>query len=337
MPQLQNIFGQLLVVAGESGLLKVGAVSVDGTKIRANASKHNALSLKRAGELQRRFRREAERMLELAEQADREDTGDEFELPAELERREDRIAAIKAAVERIRIREAERVAKEKAERAETDAERSEFEIANGRRFKSHRNRHKIKQRDNPQLNLTDEDSNIMPSGDGFVQAYNGQLAVDVDSMLIVGAHLSQKTGDKQELKPALEYLTQLPIGKPAILIADAGYFSELNIERCAALGIEPLISLGREKHHWGLKHWHHPKLPKPGASIFDVMHYRLKTSEGRQIYARRKCTVEPVIGNLKRSMGFRQFLLRGLAKTSAEWMLACASWNIRRLHALELA
>jgi transposase len=190
--QLQNIFEQLLVVAGESGLLKVGAVSVDGTKIRANASKHNALSLKRAGELQRRFRREAERMLELAEQADREDTGDEFQLPAELERREDRIAAIKAAVERIRVREAERIAKEKAERAETEAERAELETANGRRFKSNANRHKIKQRDNPQLNLTDEDSNIMPSGDGFVQAYNGQLAVDVDSMLIVGAHLSQK-------------------------------------------------------------------------------------------------------------------------------------------------
>jgi transposase len=335
--QLKNIFEQLLIVAGESGLLKVGAVSVDGTKIRANASKHNALSLKRAGELQRRFRREAERMLELAEQADREDTGDEFVLPAELERREDRIAAIKAAVERIRVREAERVAKEKAERAETEAERAELETANGRCFKGRPNRHKIAQRENPQLNLTDEDSNIMPSGDGFVQAYNGQLAVDVDSMLIVGAHLSQKTGDKQELKPALEYLTHLPIGKPSVLIADAGYFSELNIERCAALGIEPLISFRREKHHWGLKHWRHPKLPKPGASVLEVMRYRLNTSEGRQIYARRKCTVEPVIGNLKRSMGFRQFLLRGLAKTSAEWMLACASWNVRRLHALQLA
>ncbi len=336
LPQLKNIFEQLLVVAGESGSLKVGTVSVDGTKIRANASKHNALSLKRAGELQRRFRREAERMLELAEQADREDTGDGFELPAELERREDRIAAIKAAVERIRVREAERVAKEKAERTETDAERAELEAANGRRFKSRPKRNKIKPRDNPQLNLTDEDSNVMRSGDGFVQAYNGQLAVDVDSMLIVGAHLSQRGTDVRELKPALEYLTHLPVGKPAALIADAGYFSELNIERCAALGIEPLISFRREKHHWGLAHWRKPTLPKPDASVFDIMRYRLKTPEGRRIYSRRKCTVEPVIGNLKRSMGFRQFLLRGIEKTSAEWMLACASWNVRRLHALQI-
>lgn len=276
-------------------------------------------------------------MLELAKQADREDTGDEFELPAELERREDRIAAIKAAVERIRVRETERVEREKAERAEIDAERAQLEAANGRRFKSQPNRHKIKPRPNPQLNLTDEDSNIMPGGDGFVQAYNGQLAVDVDSMLIVSTHLSQKSSDIRELKPVLESLTQLPIGKPTVIIADAGYFSELNIERCAALGIEPLISLGREKHHWGLKHWHRPVLPKPGASVLERMCYRLKTPEGRQMYARRKCTVEPVIGNLKRSMGFRQFLLRGLEKPSAEWMLACASWNVRKLHAQQLA
>lgn len=337
LPQLKNIFEQLLVVAGESGLLKVGRVSVDGTKIRANASKHNALSLKRAGELQRRFRREAERMLELAEQADREDTGDEFELPAELERREDRIAAIKAAVERIRVREAERVEREKAEREETDAEGAELEAANGRRFKSQPNRHKIKPRPNPQLNLTDEDSKIMHGGDGFVQAYNGQLAVDIDSLIIVSAHLTNEPTDVRQLRPALDLLARLPIGKPSTIIADAGYFSELNVERCAAHGIEPLISFGREKHHWGLRQLRHPTPPKPDASALEMMRYRLKTPDGRRIYARRKCTVEPVIGNIKRSMGFRQFLLRGIEKVSAEWMLACASWNVRRLHTLQLA
>jgi transposase len=337
LPQLKNIFEQLLVIAGESGLLKVGRVSVDGTKIRANASKHNALSLKRAGDLQRRFRREAERMLELAEQADREDTGEEFDLPVELERREDRIAAIKAAMERIREREAERVKQERAERDEIEAEREKIEASNGRRFRNRPDRHKIKPRPNPQLNLTDEDSNIMRSGDGFVQAYNGQLAVDVESMLIVSAHLTNKPTDVRQLKPALELLSELPIGKPSAILADAGYFSELNVERCVALGIEPLISLGREKHHWGLRWWHRPAPPKPNASPLEIMSFRLKTTEGRQIYARRKCTVEPVIGNIKRSMGFRQFLLRGIDKVSGEWMLACASWNLRRLHTLQSA
>jgi len=338
LPQLTQIFEQLLVVAHESGFLRVGQVSVDGTKIRASASKHNALSLKRGTELQRRFRREAQRMLELAEQADREDTGDDdFHLPAELARREDRIAAIKAAMERIRARETERIEREKAEREEAKAERARFEEANGRRFETRLSYHRIERNPNAQINLTDEDSRIMPSGEGFVQAYNGQLAVDTKSQLILSAHLTQHPIDVRQLQPALEKLARLPIGKPTALIADGGYYSELNVERCAALGIDPYISRGREKHHWGMRHWHRPKEPAAGASALDLMRYRLRTAEGRAIYAQRKCTVEPVIGNLKRSMGLRQFLLRGFEKVSGEWTLASAAWNIRRLHAMSWA
>lgn len=156
-------------------------------------------------------------------------------------------------------------------------------------------------------------------------------------MLIVSAHLTQHPIDVRQSKPTLETLNRLPIGKPCALIADAGYYSELNVERCAASGIEPYISAGREKHHWGLSHWRRPAPPEPGASALATMRYRLRTPEGRAIYARRKCTVEPVIGNIKRSMGFRQFLLRGFEKVSAEWKLACAGWNLRRLHAISLA
>jgi transposase len=337
LPELGQIFEQLLIVAHQTGFLNVGRVSLDGTKIRANASKHNALSLKRATELERRLRREARRMLELAEQADREDRDDEFHVPAELARREDRIRAIKEAVERIRTREAERIEGEKAEREETVAERKRLEEKNGRRFEGHAKRGRIKRNPNAQINLTDGDSRIMHGSDGFVQAYNGQLGVDVDSMLIVTAHLTQRPNDVRQIKPTLEALNHLPIGKPSVLIADAGYYSELNVERCVASGIEPYISIGREKHYWGLKHWRRTAQPGPDASALEIMRYRLRTPVGRAIYARRKCTVEPVIGNLKRSMGFRQFLLRGFEKVSAEWTLACASWNLRRLHALKMA
>ena len=338
LPQLSHVFEQLLVLANEMGALKVGHVSLDGTKIRANASKHNALSLKRGSDLQRRFAREARRMLELAEQADREDTGDDqFHLPAELARHEDRILAIKEAMERIRARETERVEREKAEREESRAERRELEETNGRRFEARIRYNRIKRNPDAQINLTDEDSRMMRSGEGFVQAYNGQLGVDVESMLIVSEHLTQRVTDVQQIKPALEILNRLAIGKPSALIADAEYYSELNVERCAASGIEPYISVGREKHHWGLNHWRRPAPPGHDASALAIMRYRLRTPAGRAIYARRKCTVEPVIGNIKRSMGFRQFLLRGFEKASGEWTLACLSWNLRRLHALSPA
>lgn len=334
LPQLTEIFEQLLVIADEMGCLKVGEVSIDGTKIRANASKHNALSLSRANQLERRFQREAQRMLELAEAADREDQDDGFNLPEELALREDRIRAIKEAKERIRVRETERMAQERSDREAARAERKAFEAINGRRFQRQDNGHAPKRNRNAQINLTDEDSRIMMSSEGFVQAYNGQLAVDCDSMLVAACHVTQRTTDSLQIKPMLEALTTLPIGKPTALLADAGYHSELNVERCAANGVEPYIAFGRDPHHWGLRHWKRPKPPEPNAGALTQMLYRLRTPEGRAIYAKRKSTVEPVIGNIKRSMGFRQFLLRGIEKAGGEWTLVCASWNLRRLHAL---
>lgn len=313
--QLSDIFRQLLIIAHEMGCLKVGCVSLDGTKIRASASKHNAMSLKRANELERRFQREAQRMLELAEVADREDQGDDISLPAELARREDRIRAIKEAKERIRARESERVERESAERNELLAERRQFEKANDRRFETQPNKHRVKRNPNAQIDLTDEDSRIMPSSDGFVQAYNGQLAGDCKSMLIATCHVTQRTNDNAEVKPALQALSGLPIGKPSALLADSGYCSELNVERCVASGIEPYFAVGRDQHHWGLRHWKRPKPPRDDAGALAKMRYRLRTTEGRAIYAQRKATVEPVIGNIKRSMGFRQFLLRGIEKS----------------------
>lgn len=336
LPQLNDIFEQLLILAHEAGCLQIGRVSLDGTKIRANASKHNALSLKRAAQLEQRFRREAERMLRQAAEADRNDDDDgDFHLPSELARREDRIRAIKEAKERIRTRENERIERDKAQQDATLAERREFERVNGRRFEGQPDRHRIKRNPNAQINLTDADSRVMHSNDGFVQAYNGQAAVDCASMVIVAAHLTQHPTDVMQVKPILNALTHLPIGKPSALLADAGYFSELNVERIAAVGIEPFISIGREPHHWRARHWKSPThLPKADAGALAHMRHRLRTPAGRAIYALRKSTVEPVFGNIKRSMGFRQFLMRGFEKTAGEWTLACLGWNLRRLHNL---
>ncbi len=185
-----------------------------------------------------------------------------------------------------------------------------------------------------QLNLTDAESRIMPSADGFVQAYNAQAAVDTASMLIVGAELSQSPTDRRLLKPMLAKLAGLCIGKPEAILADAGYFSELNVELCAESGFTPYIVPKRNRHHWGMRRWKTPKPPRSRASELTKMLYRLRTCEGRAVYALRKCTVEPVFGILKRAMGFRQFLLRGYKKASGEYLLGCSAWNIKRLYAL---
>jgi hypothetical protein len=182
--------------------------------------------------------------------------------------------------------------------------------------------------------LTDAESRIMPSHEGFIQGYNAQAAVDTQSMLIVGAELSQKPTDRRLIKPMLRKLAESPVGKPQAIIADAGYFSELNVELCVESGVTPYVVPKRDRHHWGMRHWKAPKEPGPRASALSKMLYRLRTPEGRDIYALRKCTVEPVFGNIKRAMGFRQFLLRGHHKARGEYLLACNAWNIRRLHTL---
>jgi transposase len=337
LPYLNTLFNQILVLAKVAGCLRVGSVSLDGTKIKANASKHNAVSLKGAQQLEVRLRREVERMFELAEEADRADeaAGEQPDFPAEIARREDRLKALAAAKERIRAAELERQAREQAEHEEALTDRERIEEANGKKMKSRPpERPKKGTRPQAQLNLTDAESRIMPSHEGFVQAYNGQAAVDTESMLILSAHLSQRPTDRRLLKPMLRALGDLPIGKPEAILGDAGYFSELNVELCVEAGVVPYIVPKRDRHHWGLRHWKNPKEPGPNASALTKMLYRLRTAEGRKLYALRKQTVEPVFGNLKRAMGFRQFLLRGYEKASGEYLLGCAAWNIRRLCSL---
>ena len=339
LEQLKPLFTQILMLASEMGLLKLGKVSLDGTKIKANASKHHALSWDYAGKLEQQLRAEVDELLRLAEQADSEEIPDGMDIPKELCRRQDRLNAIAQAKVKIEARAAERYAQEQKEYDEKVAARLAKAEATG---KKPRGRNPEPPTPGPrkkdQVNLTDEESRIMPSSDkGFVQAYNAQAAVDVDTMLIVESHISQAPNDKQEIIPALASLNKLPeqLGEVGIMLADAGYFSDDNVTSCEQSGIEPFIPPNREKHNQPLTERFVDPAPLPeDVEPIDKMRHKLKTVEGRKIYAQRKSTVEPVFGIVKHVLGFRQFFLRGLESVSGEWTLVSIAWNIKRMFAL---
>jgi hypothetical protein len=321
------------------GLLKLGKVSLDGTKIKANASKHHALSWEHACKLEQQLRAEVDELIRLAEQTDSEEIPDEMNIPEELSRRQDRLAAIAQAKAIIEDRAAQRYALEQKEYEAKVASRLAKAEATG---KKPRGRNPEPPTSGPrkkdQVNLTDEESRIMPSSDkGFVQAYNAQAAVDVDTMLIVESHISQAPNDKKEIVPALASLNELPekLGEVGIMLADAGYFSDDNLSSCEQSGIEPFIPPNREKHNPPLTERFIDPAPLPeDAEPIDKMRHKLKTVEGRKVYAQRKSTVEPVFGIVKHVLGFRQFFLRGLESVSGEWTLVSIAWNIKRMFAL---
>jgi len=337
LPELEGLFVQILVMAKVMGLLKLGHVSLDGTKIKANASKHKAMSWGYANKLEAQLRREVEGLLRRAEQADAEDEP-EIDIPDELARREDRLAAIEKAKAEIERRAEERYKAEQAEYEERLKRRGEKEAKSGKKARGRSPKPpQAGPRDKDQVNFTDEESRIMPSSEGFVQAYNAQAAVDVDTHLIVENHITQQPNDKQEIQSALERLNgvEQSLGKPEGLLADAGYFSESNVALCEAGEITPYISDARERHNlaWDERF----KTPPPcseDAGAVTVMRHRLRTTEGKAIYAKRKSTVETVFGIVKEVMGFRRFHLRGLYATQGEWNLVCMAWNLKRMYAL---
>lgn len=339
LEQLKPLFVQILLVASEMGLLKLGKVSLDGTKIKANASKHHALSWDHACKLEQQLLAEVDELIRLAEQTDSEEVPDEMDIPEELCRRQDRLAAIAQAKAIIEERAAQRYALEQKEYEEKDAARLAKAEAAG---KKPRGRDPKPPTSGPhkkdQVNLTDEESRIMPSsGKGFVQAYNAQAAVDIDTMLIVESHISQAPNDKQEIIPALASLNELPekLGKINTMLADAGYYSDDNVASCEQSGIESFIPPNREKHNQPLTERFIDPAPLPeNAEPIDKMRSKLKTVEGRKVYAQRKSTVEPVFGIVKHVLGFRQFFLRGLEAVSGEWTLVSIAWNIKRMFTL---
>jgi transposase len=342
LKELSALFVQILGVAQEMGVGKLGKVSLDGTKVHANASKHSALSWEHACKIEAQLKAEVEQLMRLADEADQVEIPDGMSVPEELKRREERLTAIAQAKAQIEARAAERYAREKAAYEEKMAQRQAKEASSGRKPGG---RPPSEPQPGPQpkdqVNLTDADSRIMPTSDGgFEQAYNAQAAVDVETMLIVAQHISQNPNDKQEVTPALENLAAAAdvVGQPEALIADTGYFSAANVDACHAHGVEPYIATGRDAHYPPLEDRLIEPPPAPlDASAVDRMKHRLRTPEGRKIYATRKCTVEPTFGIIKSVLGFRQFLLRGLRSVRHEWALVCIGWNLKRLHRLGLA
>ncbi len=339
LQQLKPLFVEILMLAREMGLLKLGKVSLDGTKVKANASKHHALSWDHACKLEQQLKAEVDELIRLAEQADSEQISEGMDIPEELCRRQDRLEAIAQAKLKIEERAAQRYAQEQKEHEEKVAKRREKADSTGKKPRGPKPKPPTAgPRKNDQVNLTDEESRIMPSSDkGFVQAYNGQAAVDVDTMLIIEAHISQSPNDKQEITQTLVSLNELPeeLGKIEIMLADAGYYSDANAASCIQSGMEPFIPPNRDKHNQPLVERFIDPAPLPeNAEPIDKMRHKLKTVEGRKVYAERKSTVEPVFGIIKHILGFRQFFLRGLEAVSGEWTLVSMAWNLKRMFAL---
>jgi transposase len=317
---LEGLFEQVLKIALEAGAMKVGRVAVDGTKVKANASKHKAMSYDRMLEKEKQLKAEVKQLLEQAEAADAEEDkrygkdrrGDE--LPAELQRRETRIKKIKEAK-----RAVEQRARDKA-------------VAEGADPKQ------AKPKDKDQYNFTDPESRIMKGADGFVQAYNAQAAVEPDLQLIVGQTVTAAANDKEQLLPMMGLVEQQSGQRPEEVLADSGYCSEKNLEQLDSEENPERRILGyvagdRQKH--GEHREPCPRGPLPnGATRVDRMKRKLKTKAGKAVYAARKAIVEPVFGQIKQARGFRQFLLRGIDKVRGEWSLLCLTHNILKIYRL---
>jgi transposase len=314
LPALKGFFEQVLGVARDLGTLRVGRVAIDGSKIKANASKHKAMSYDRMKDKRKQLRAEVQALLAQAEAADAaEDAeygadrrGDE--LPAELQRRESRLK---------RIREATRALKARAQ---------EEAAANGEPTDT------AKPDPKAPYNFTDPESRIMKGPDGFVQAYNAQVAVD-ERQLIIGQSVTQETNDKQQLLPMITIIAHQSGLTPPQVLADAGYCSDANLTAIADMPIDAYISTRKQKH--GERPGPCPRGPLPKtATIIDRMSRKLHRKIGAAVYARRKAIVEPVLGQIKHARGFRQFLLRGFEKVQAEWSLVCTTHNVLKLYRL---
>jgi len=342
LKEIEGLFVQVLLLAREMGMLKMGTVGLDGTKIHANASRHSALSYEHACKIEAQLKTEVADLMAKAEAADQADVPDGMSIPDELARREERLRKLAEARAKIEARAKERFEREQAEHLAKLAARQAKTKATGKKPGGYPPAPPVEgPLPTDQINLTDEESRIMPvAGGGVDQCYNAQAVVAAGSLLVVAAEVSQAPNDKQQLKPMLDELKDLPdeIGKPATLLADNGYFSEMNVAACQAAGIEPMIATGRQPHHPSLQERFANAPPAPeNPTPVEAMAHRLRTPEGKKLYGLRKQTPEPVFGIIKSVLGFRQFSLRGLDKARGEWTLVTMAWNMKRMFALNAA
>jgi transposase len=343
---LRHLFLEVLRVAGELGMVKLGNLSTDGTKMGANASRHKAMSYGYMKKEIERLEAEIEQLLQQAEQVDAEQDaalgsrrGDE--LPDELKRRQGRLAKIQEAKARLEAEASAQAAEEQRRRGEEQAKRE----AEGRRRRGKEPAPiDPTPEDKAQTNFTDHEAKVMKqSNKGFDYSYNAQAVVDGEEQIVVAAEMTTAANDKRQAVPmaqaALHNLDAAGIGRPTAAdgiptpipnTADAGYFSEQAVEGLEKIGIDPHIATGRQKHHQALAESDVPALSNE-ASIKDKMQHKLRSAAGKALYAARKHIVEPVFGQMKSARGIRRFLLRGLEKVSAEWQLICLTHNLLKI------
>jgi transposase len=339
---LSGLFTQALLLCSEAGLVKLGHVSIDGTKIKANASKHKAMSYKHMNETEQRLKQEIDALLATAEKTDAEEDaqygkdrhGDE--LPAELQRRESRLQKIGEAKAALEQEAKEKAAQQRAEAEQKLAEREEEERRTGKKKRGRKpelpDPDEAKPDDTAQRNFTDPEVRIMPDGankGSFVQGYNAQIAVDSASQVIVAAEVTQETNDKKQLLPMIALIAANLEQKPEKVSADTSYFSEANVTDQSVKDVDLYVATGRDKHGGAVETSSDPS--PPGASPKEAMREKLRTAAGRTVYKMRKAIVEPVFGQIKEQRGFRRFSLRVQQNVSREWKLVCAVSNLLKL------
>jgi len=343
---LKPLFVEVLRVAGELGMVKLGNLATDGTKMRAHASRHKAMSYGYMAQEIARLEAEVERLLRDAERLDAEQDaaqgsrrGDE--LPDELKRREDRLAKIRAAKARLEAEARAAAAAEQHRREEARAQRE----AEGRRRRG-REPAPIDPtpEDKAQTNFTDPEAKIMKqSNKGFDYSYNAQAVVDGEDQIIVAAAVTPAANDKQQALPmgraALANLEAAGIERPKAAdgtaapipnTADTGYFSAEAIRGLERIGLDPYLAVERQKHHEAASE-SEPTAAAAEADVKETMRQKLASATGKVLYAARKRIVEPVFGQTKGARGIRGFLLRGLEKVAAEWQLICLTHNLLKI------
>jgi hypothetical protein len=319
LPQLKDWFKEILLIGNELGLVKLGNIFIDGTKVQANASKHKAMSYKRMKQLEEKLACEIDQLMHLAQEQDTKEDQSTIDIPDEIKRRKDRLTKIHTAKEVIEQRRKEVYQEEKAAFDKNQEARKKQEKQTGKKVRGRAPKEPSQIPQNKdQYNFTDPESRIMKTNKGFDQCYNAQIAVN-DDMLIVGNYANAQHNDKQEFLPAIESVPNEIKSQISSAVADTGYYSQHNIDECPEK-ITPIIAKSKEKHNS-----HIEELLKP------------TTSHQKEIYRKRKHTVEPVFGIIKEVLGFRRFSFRGEEHIDNEWGLVCLAYNLKRMFNLKTA
>lgn len=336
LPQIKDWFREVLLIGKELGLVKLGKIYIDGTKVQANASKHKAMSYEYMKRLEEQLEEEITKLLDLAKDQDEKENNIDLNIPDEIKRRKDRLKEIKKAKEVVEERAKERYDKEQEAYDQKLKQREEKKKKTGKKPGGRPPKAPDPSPQNTdQYNFTDPESRIMKTSDGYDQCYNAQAAVNGD-MIIVGAYSNAHGNDKQEFISTIDSVPT-ELGKIRIAVADTGYFSEENIKGCRMRRIAPVISTSREKHNTYLDDiLNNEEQTNEGNSPTQKMNRVLKSKIGKTIYKKRKQTVEPVFGIIKEILGFRRFSLRGEEKADGEWSLVCLAYNLKRFFNLSV-